>query len=133
MRRSAASTVSTRQPRSTACPTSRSNAGAVAEEARRQLAFLAMALRNIVNGLNPQVIVLGGFLATLQAIDPAFLEGLLLGQALGPALEGLEVRRSELGPELMVVGAAELAFEPLLSDPAALSPAGGFLPALRSS
>ncbi|WP_249336255.1 ROK family protein [Sinomonas gamaensis] len=110
-----------------------SNAEAVMEEARRQLAFLAISLRNIVHALNPRVIVLGGFLGTLQALDPAFLESALREQALRPSMEGLRVRGSELGKDLLMIGAAELAFEPLLADPAARSPQGGFLQAAANS
>ena len=47
---------------------------AVAELVHRQLEFLSTSLRNAVNVLNPEVIVLGGFLASLFARDPEFLE-----------------------------------------------------------
>ena len=104
-----------------------SNREAVMDEARRQLGFLAVSLRNIVNAFNPQVIVLAGFLATLQAIDPGFLDRTLREQALTPPLEGAQIRAGALGSDLLMVGAAELAFGPLLDDPASQSPEGGFL------
>src|SRR5690606_32052658 len=43
---------------------------AVAAELARQRGILATALANAINVLNPSVVVLGGFLATLTAPDP---------------------------------------------------------------
>ena len=36
-------------------------------------------------------------------------------------LEGVRITPAELGPDLLMIGAAALAFEPLLTDPASLS------------
>lgn len=84
---------------------------------RRQLEFLSISLRNAVNVLNPQVIVLGGFLSSIFAADPDFLRGLVKTQSLGPAWECVSIVRAELGADLLMIGAAELAFSWLLSDP----------------
>jgi len=91
---------------------------AVRTEVRRQLEFLAVALRNAINMLNPRLIVLGGFLASLYAVDPGHLDALLSTQALTPSRESVTVVRSQLGSNLLLVGAAELVFEILIADPA---------------
>ena len=87
-------------------------------EVRRQLEFLAVALRNAINMLNPRLIVLGGFLASLYAVDPAHLDALLTTQPLAASRESVTVVPSQLGSDLLLVGAAELVFEILIADPA---------------
>ncbi len=89
----------------------------VADEVHRQLGFLAIAIRNAVNLLNPRLIVLGGFLAAIQAKDPDFLSARVNEQALSVSQEGVVIVRSDLGPDLLMVGAAELAFGRVLVDP----------------
>ena len=91
---------------------------AVAEEIDRQLRFLAIAMRNATNVFNPQLIVLGGFLGALYQVAPERLTGLIAGQALKASGESLAIARAELGSRLLMIGAAELAFGPLLADPA---------------
>lgn len=95
------------------------NDPAVTAEADRQLDFVATTLGTVVNILNPEVIVLGGFLAALQAARPGRLEALLATRALDASREGVRIRRAELGSDLLLIGGAELAFTPLLNDPAA--------------
>ncbi len=91
---------------------------AVAEEIDRQLRFLAVAMRNATNVFNPQLIVLGGFIGALYEVAPDRLTALIAGQALKASGESLVIARAELGPRLLMIGAAELAFGPLLADPA---------------
>jgi predicted NBD/HSP70 family sugar kinase len=91
---------------------------AVRTEVHRQLDFLAIALRNAINTLNPELIVLGGFLASIYAVDPAYLDGLLDEQPLKASRESVRVTRAQLGADLLMIGAGELAFESLLADPA---------------
>jgi predicted NBD/HSP70 family sugar kinase len=86
-------------------------------EALRQLDFLAVALRNAVNILNPSKIVLGGFLGTLYAVAPEHLDRLVATQPLAASSELVAIQRSELGANRLMIGAAELAFEPVLDDP----------------
>jgi predicted NBD/HSP70 family sugar kinase len=89
----------------------------VIREIRRQTDVLAIALSNLVNIFNPQVIVLGGFLGVLFAADAKRLAAAV---ARGP-ISGLgsEVRleRAALGTELLLVGAAEAVFAGLLAEP----------------
>lgn len=84
---------------------------------RRQLDSLSIALRNAVNVLNPQVIVLGGFLASIFQTDPDYLRGRVAEQSLAASFECVTITRARLGSDLLMIGAAELAFAGLLSDP----------------
>jgi predicted NBD/HSP70 family sugar kinase len=108
-----------------------SRSPAVLTEVERQLDYLAVTLRNAINVFNPQLIVLGGFLGSLYAVAPAYLDQKLAHQPLLAAREGVTIRRTELASDLLMIGAAELAFESLLSDPASSRSAltGGSLPA----
>jgi predicted NBD/HSP70 family sugar kinase len=90
---------------------------AIRSEALRQLDFLAVALRNAVNILNPSTIVLGGFLGSLYAVAPEHLDQLIATQPLAASSELVTIQRSELGVNRLMIGAAELAFEPVLEDP----------------
>jgi predicted NBD/HSP70 family sugar kinase len=90
----------------------------VIAEVDRQLGFLATALRNATNVFDPQLIVLGGFLGALHALDPQRLPRLVGEQALAASAERLSIMRAELGSDILMIGAAELAFRPLLSSPA---------------
>ncbi|MCP2032021.1 putative NBD/HSP70 family sugar kinase [Okibacterium sp. HSC-33S16] len=89
-------------------------------EAVRQLGILSIALRNAINVLNPELVVLGGFLASLHAFDPDLLESLVAEQTLAAAFESVTIVRAQLGPDLLLIGAAQLAFERLIDDPARL-------------
>lgn len=89
-------------------------AGAVA----RQLRHLGTALGTVVNVLDPERIVLGGFLASLLAYDPDGLRAALQARALEPALEGVEIVGAQLGANLLLVGAAHRALEHVVEDPA---------------
>jgi predicted NBD/HSP70 family sugar kinase len=94
---------------------------AVRAEVERQLGFLAVALRNAINTLNPQRVLLGGFLSALFAVAPEHLIDLVSRQSLRASGEAVELARAELGADILTVGAAELAFGGLFSDPASLA------------
>ncbi len=89
----------------------------VRAEVTRQLDMLIIALRNIINLLNPKLIVLGGFLAALRSADPARLEDFGRDRPLAASFHGVEILPSELATDLLMIGAGELAFEALLADP----------------
>ena len=89
----------------------------VAAELARQRRILSTALANAVNVLNPSLVVLGGFLATVAESDPAALAAAVAEQAMPAAAEGLDIRVAALGEDRLAIGAAELAFEHLLADP----------------
>jgi len=90
----------------------------VHEELARQRRVLAVALSNAINVLNPQLVVLGGFLAAVHASDPEGLERDVAAQAVPAAWEGTRIRPAALGEDRLMIGAAELAFAGLLADPA---------------
>lgn len=79
--------------------------------------MLAVGLRNAVNAFNPSLIVLGGFLSALYESQPETLETALREQLMPPIAEALELSRGTLGVDRLLVGAAQLAFEPMLDDP----------------
>lgn len=83
----------------------------------RQLDHLATAIAAAVNVFNPQVVILGGFLATLLAYDGDHLRRAVAGSTLAPSLEGVRIVACELGSNLLTIGAAQLAFAPILDDP----------------
>lgn len=91
--------------------------GAEKAEIDRQLDYLAVALRNVVNALNPRRIVLGGYLAALLELVGADDLKARAGESLPGALEQAVIVPGELGSDIVVVGAAELAFGPILDDP----------------
>ncbi|ANF32757.1 transcriptional regulator [Leifsonia xyli] len=91
---------------------------AVRAEVDRQIGFLAVALRNATNIFAPQLIVLGGFLGALHALDPERLPRLVGEQALAASAERLSIVRAALGSDILMIGAAERAFGPLLASPA---------------
>ena len=90
----------------------------VRDEIMRQRGILATALGNAVNVLNPSVVILGGFLATLAESDPAALVEAMQAQCMPAAAEDVEIRTAALAEDRLLIGAAEAAFAPLLTDPA---------------
>lgn len=92
---------------------------AVLAEVDRQLGFLATALRNATNVFDPDRIVLGGFLGALHELAPDRLPALVASQALAASAETLTIARAALGSDILLIGAAELAFGPLLAAPSA--------------
>ena len=93
-------------------PAARAGVGQVARA-------LGQVLANLVNLLNPQVIVLGGALADVFACARSDVITELDGQAMSAARGMVEVRVSALGADSSLLGAAELAFQSLLADPLA--------------
>lgn len=91
----------------------------VADELARQRSILATALANAINVLNPSVVILGGFLATLAELDPAALDAEVAAQTMRASMEEVEIRTAALGEDRLLIGAAELAFAPVLTDPTA--------------
>lgn len=91
----------------------------VAREVDLQVDVLATAIANAVTVLNPARVILGGFLSALAAVAGPRLDALVADRALPGIGERIEIRRSELGSSIMLIGAAELAFGPLLADPSA--------------
>jgi predicted NBD/HSP70 family sugar kinase len=93
----------------------------VRDEVTRQRGILATALANAVNVLNPSVVVLGGFLATLAEHDLDGLTAAVGAQAMTANMEDLDIRIASLAEDRLLIGAAEAAFERLLADPSGAS------------
>jgi predicted NBD/HSP70 family sugar kinase len=81
--------------------------------------WLGIGLGGIVNILNPRLIILGGPHARLHPLVRARLEVELNRHALPASRALVDVVPAALGVNAPLVGASELAFEPLLADPAA--------------
>jgi predicted NBD/HSP70 family sugar kinase len=92
----------------------------VEAELARQRRILGTALANAVNVLNPSVVIVGGFLATLAELAPGALHEAIAAQAMPAAAESVEVRVAGLGEDRLMIGAAEAAFARLLEDPLAV-------------
>jgi len=90
----------------------------VIAEIRQQQSLLGGAIRNAVHVLNPKLVILGGFLGSLYNANPEFLAERVSERALKAPMESARITAAGLGAELLLVGGAELAFEPVLSDPA---------------
>ncbi|WP_336626600.1 MULTISPECIES: ROK family transcriptional regulator [unclassified Microbacterium] len=89
----------------------------VRDEVERQRRILATALANVVNVLNPSAVVLGGFLATLLGYDADGLLADVATEAMAMNAEDLQILPAALGPDRLLVGAAEMAFAALIDDP----------------
>lgn len=83
----------------------------------RQARSLAIALGNAINMLNPGLIVLGGFLRVFPAYAAAVLHEELTRRSMGAPRDLVRVVPATLGADTLVIGAAELAFAPVLADP----------------
>ena len=80
--------------------------------------WLVIGLAGLVNILNPRRVVLGGLFARIfPFVDDIVARGLDRG-ALVASRELVSVVPSTLGVDAPLLGAAELAFEPLIVDPA---------------
>lgn len=91
------------------------------ELVHRQVGFLTESLCSIVNVFNPELIILGGFLASLYATDPERMEKIVATKAMTGPDADVRIVRAALGLDLLMVGAAQLAFAPVLADPASFA------------
>lgn len=83
----------------------------------RQTRSLAIALGNAINMVNPRLIVLGGFLRVFPAYAAAVLREELARRSMGAPRDLVRVVPATLGADTLMIGAAELAFAPVLADP----------------
>jgi predicted NBD/HSP70 family sugar kinase len=80
--------------------------------------WLGFGLAGLVNVFNPQVVVLGGLFGRIHPFVEGTLRAELDRLALPQSREVVRVVPASLGVDAPLLGAAELAFEPLLADPA---------------
>jgi len=95
--------------------------------------WLGLGLAGLVNILNPRRVVLGGLFARIHPFVGDIVERGLDRFALVAPRQLVSVVPSTLGVDAPLVGAAELAFEPLLADPAAWLARRGALVGLASA
>ena len=81
--------------------------------------WLGIGLAGLINTLNPELVLLGGELTASYPFVRASLEAELDRRVLRAARGIVRVMPASLGVDAPLRGAAELAFEPLLNDPAA--------------
>ena len=79
--------------------------------------WLGRGTANVVNVLNPEVVILGGALKEILDATGDTVRAAFATAALAAPLEQVRIVTPHLGPDSTLVGAAELAFDPLLSDP----------------
>jgi predicted NBD/HSP70 family sugar kinase len=79
--------------------------------------WLGFGLAGLVNVLNPQIVVLGGLFGRIHPFVETTLGAELHRLALPQTREAVRVVPAALGADAPLLGAAELAFEPLLADP----------------
>ncbi len=79
--------------------------------------WLGRGTANVVNVLNPEVVILGGALEEILAATGDTVRAAFATAALAAPLEQVRIVTPDLGPDSTLVGAAELAFDALLSDP----------------
>lgn len=93
--------------------------GPISAEVIRQARTLGRALAGTVNILDPQLVVLGGHLGIVLELASDELHDAVRERALAPPFEDVAIVRAALGQDLLLIGAAELAFDRLITDPAA--------------
>ena len=92
---------------------------AATAEIDRQLGWLAQGLSDVITALDPETVVLGGFLADLAEASRGRLQELVRHTGFAALAGDVEVVPADLGPDVATIGAAELIFADLLADPQA--------------
>ena len=96
--------------------------------------WLGVGVASLVNIFDPTLVVLGGVLGRIHPLVRPELDAALRRHALSAARELVGVVPGALGVDAPIIGAAELAFEPMLADPARrLASARARRPALASA
>jgi predicted NBD/HSP70 family sugar kinase len=81
--------------------------------------WLGIGLVSLVNVFNPTLVVLGGIFERINPYITDAVDAQLDRRALGASRELVRVSPGSMGVDGPLIGAAELAFEPMLADPAA--------------
>lgn len=84
-----------------------------------QFAALRVALRTISTMVNPELIVLGGYLATLWSHVPESDRRTVLVDALPAIAANVRIAPAALGASRLLIGAGELAWADVVGDPLA--------------
>jgi predicted NBD/HSP70 family sugar kinase len=81
--------------------------------------WLAVGLATLINVLNPQLIVLGSMHGRIHPAIRTTVEEGLAARTLAAPSSTVRIVPATLGADAPLLGAAELALEPILADPAA--------------
>jgi len=79
--------------------------------------WLGFGVANLVNLVNPDLVVFGGSLREVYSAGAGVVRRRLDGVALPASREHVQLRAAALGRDAALIGAAELAFGQLLADP----------------
>lgn len=91
---------------------------ALAKAAVRQVGdWLGFGVASLVNIFNPETVIFGGSLRDVFLAAAAQVRSRVNRFALPACREHVRLRTPDLGDDAPLIGAAELAFQPLLSDP----------------
>ena len=93
--------------------------GRPSPELRATGTALGHGLASIVNVFNPRLVVLGGYFRSLYSLVGAEVNAGLADRALPAPLENVTLSMPGLGSDSALLGAAEIALEPLFVDPVA--------------
>lgn len=93
--------------------------GEPSPELRATGTALGQGLASMVNIFNPRLVVLGGYFRSLYPLVRAEVDAGLMERALPASLESVTLALPGLGPDSPLLGAAEIALEPLFVDPVA--------------
>lgn len=92
-------------------------AGKPSRELRAIGGSIGQGLASLINAFNPQVVVMGGYFGALYALVRDEIDGGVAAAALPAAAESVSLTLPALGEDSVLLGAAEMAFEPLFVDP----------------
>ncbi len=81
---------------------------------------LGRTVASLVNLLNPQVVIMGGSLGDVLELARREIEVEMERRAMAASRQGVELRSAGLGDDSSLLGAADLAFRPLFTDPIAI-------------
>ena len=93
-----------------------------ADAVRTVASSLGLAVSNLINLFNPEVVIIGGSLAVIFRLAQDIVEREVARHTMKSALRMTVLRTPELGEDSSLLGAAELAFRPMLSEPLAFYP-----------
>lgn len=79
--------------------------------------WTGVGLANLVNCLNPELVILGGLLADLLEVVGQDIRSHMENSLVTPAHMAVQLVGPQLGRESVLLGAAQVALEPFLSDP----------------
>jgi predicted NBD/HSP70 family sugar kinase len=91
------------------------------KEVDRQRDVLSVAISNFISIFNPEIVVLAGFLGELLEVNPESLLERVMSNSFHELSADVELVRAGLRSQHLLIGAAELAFSPLLNDPNSLA------------